>query len=80
MSVFDGESVRERLLSWHDRYVVYGNTHDVGKGKGWVNSGAWTHRGVSANMDGPNTYIDIKDGNVEVWQWYRNKSDKKLFD
>ncbi|MFB6283170.1 MAG: metallophosphoesterase [Halobacteria archaeon] len=72
------DNLRQRLLSWYDRYVVYGHTHQVGIGDGWVNSGAWTMRGISPSTKGPNTYVDIQDGNVDVYQWYQNKQDEKI--
>jgi len=64
--------VTKNLLDTYSEYVVFGHTHVPAKGDRYVNSGAWTSRS-GANLSGgssaENTYVEIKDGGVTVYDW-----------
>ena len=56
----------ENLLDlFPDRFVVFGHTHVPDLGERHVNSGSWTERTSSIN----NTFVEIVDGAVTVWDW-----------
>lgn len=63
------EYILETLLDENpDAFVVFGHTHTAQLGDRWVNSGAWTSRGVPDDLP-ENTYVEIDGGDVTVWDW-----------
>ena len=63
----DDGSIRETLLDTYEEFVIYGHTHMPGLGERYANSGSWTGR--SPDSEPENTFIEIQDGAVTVWDW-----------
>jgi predicted phosphodiesterase len=63
----DDESIKESLLEKYEEFVVFGHTHMPGLGDRYANTGSWTAR--SPNSVPVNTFLEIQDGEVTVWNW-----------
>ncbi|ELY93552.1 metallophosphoesterase [Natrialba chahannaoensis JCM 10990] len=64
------ETVTNGLLETYDEFVLFGHTHYAELGERFVNTGAWTERGVTDYPDRPqNTFVQIDAGDVQVLEW-----------
>jgi UDP-2,3-diacylglucosamine pyrophosphatase LpxH len=63
----DDGSIKSKLLDKYDEFVVYGHTHMPGLGDRYANSGSWTSRSPESVPE--NTFLEIQDGDVTVWNW-----------
>ncbi|EMA42420.1 metallophosphoesterase family protein, partial [Halobiforma nitratireducens] len=64
------ETVTNGLLEEYDEFVLFGHTHYAELGEQFVNTGAWTERGVTDYPDRPqNTFVQIDAGDVRVLEW-----------
>jgi predicted phosphodiesterase len=61
------DSIKESLLEKYEEFVVFGHTHIPGLGERYANSGSWTTR--SPDSEPENTFLEIQDGDVTVWDW-----------
>lgn len=61
------QGTRETLLDMFDEFVVFGHTHRPDLGERYVNSGSWTDRSPSSVPQ--NTYVEIDQGDITVWDW-----------
>jgi len=61
------QSTTESLLDLFEEFVVFGHTHRPDLGERHVNSGSWTNR--SPDSVPQNTYVEIDQGEITVWDW-----------
>ena len=63
----DDESITDSLLDTYEEFVVFGHVHRPQVGDRYANSGSWTSRSPSSEPE--NTYLEIQDGEVTLWDW-----------
>lgn len=68
--------VEDRVAEMYDEYTVFGHTHNPIQTDEYVNCGAWTSRGTDTVRD--RTYVEIEHGEVSLWDWRPNESDKRI--
>lgn len=61
------QNTTESLLDMFEEFVVFGHTHRPDLGERHVNSGSWTSR--SPDSVPQNTYVEIDQGDITVWDW-----------
>ena len=61
------QGTKDSLLDMFEEFVVFGHTHRPDLGERHVNSGSWTGR--SPDSVPQNTYVEIDQGVITVWDW-----------
>jgi len=70
----DDESIKDSLLDTYEEFVVFGHIHRPQVGDRYANTGSWTSR--SPNSEPENTYLEIQDGEVTLWDWTPDGSEQ----